>query len=1135
MKSPRPHLPLALVTGLIVCLLLATGARLSAQVVEQALEGYGTYCTPENSNGRVSLERTVVRKGAVALRHSTQAVLPRRAELDDCSFHAYDPDRTYWYGLSLYLTEAGFGSRDFEQYVGQWRFSNLPQGGPVPNCEMFRECGGGRIYGGSGHHLLARDGRWVVTLAVQDPGCGSCEALDHVEIDLGSYRTEVWTDLVFRMDFSHEVDGAVDAWVRVAGEDYRQVASYRGRTWLEFYQARSAQRTRGVLDGRVMAPNHTVGLYWGSDRGARTMYSDEIRTYQEELGRDGFSVVAIDGEARPSTPAVVGPQAWLRRGFGAYEEAFDLRLKLTPRGVFAEAGYLGLCDDERANDLADLAVVVQYAPDGTLRALDGAEFTATQAVGYSANVDTELYLRTDPVARRYSAGVVRTAGDTAWFARDYRWNAGYRGTDTLRFVVHDTPLGAGLDVTSVDPIFLCGPQAAQAIDLAAPGGAFALGFALEADGSNFVNGEVSLADDDGAYLTLALDEGFGLTATDGATASAAAGRVGRREKSRFKIAVDPNGMHYTVSVTNADGRERTLVRDLALARALDPSKALRLGYATTSGGCLTLDSALLVPLELDATCGGGATFRTDAFPLRAGRFVVQHNLRIAREGQDTSYFGIGTKATVADRDDLSAYVAVVPDGTVLVREGEVLREVPDFFLVSGERYSATWTIDGLTQRSSLTLEDAFGTAVIVSTFAELNASRRDRGNSYQYVGYGGAGGGACLVSSTPRLNPCGPVAWQSESLPERSTGAYELSFDLLPGGGTFARGELHISSTRVPTATTSYGSVYFTADGKIRALDGRDTSAATDFTYSTGRKLGVLWTTDPGDRRYNVSVSEFGRFSPIADRYRANADWDGSRPRYLAYRTQTDGCLTVSELLEGAPCGPEEWTSARLTTPVRGTESITVALTPDGNNFRDGVWGLTHLATPTDFSDLAVIIQFDTDGRVKVRDGEVYRADEAFAYVYGETYTFTVDVNYANRRYDISYERDGDRIYLARGYGFRQNWTGAGAALTHAAQRTVGAGCLVAASGQFVSSVPTVAAAESGLTYLGNGRFRLGAGAAPARREAIVYDATGRILMTFATDREEFTLPQRLGQGVFVMVLWGTRETPYAVRFTGGW
>ncbi len=331
-------------------------------------------------------------------------MLPRRAELDDCSFHKYDPDRTYWYGLSLYLTDAGFRSRNFEQYVGQWRFSNLAQGGPVPNCEMFKECGGGAIYGGSGHHLLTRNGRWVLTLAVQDPDCGSCEALDHVEIDLGAYRTDVWTDLVFRMDFSHDVDGAVDAYLRVAGEEYRQVASYRGRTWLEFYQARSAQRTQGVLDGRVMAPNHTVGLYYGSDRGARTMYSDEIRTYQEEVGKDGFGVVAVNGEARPTTPAVVGPQAWLRRGFGAYAEAFDLRLKLTARGVFAEAGYLGLADDTKAHDLADLAVVIQYAPDGTLRGIDGAEFKATQAVNYTAGVNAELYFRTDPVTKALLGG-----------------------------------------------------------------------------------------------------------------------------------------------------------------------------------------------------------------------------------------------------------------------------------------------------------------------------------------------------------------------------------------------------------------------------------------------------------------------------------------------------------------------------------------------------------------------------------------------------------------------------------------------------------------------------------------------------------------------------------------------------------
>ncbi len=729
--------------------------------------------------------------------------------------------------------------------------------------------------------------------------------------------------------------------------------------------------------------------------------------------------------------------------------------------------------------------------------------------------------------------MVRAAGDTAWFARDYRWNVNYRGTDTLAYVVHDTPLGAGLDVTSVDPIFFCGPQNVQTLDLGVPGGAFAIGFALEADGSNFGSAQVSLADEDGAYLTVDVDEGFGLTVTNGPTAAASAGQLDRRETSRLKIAVEADGFHYTLSVTSADGRETTLVRDVAVTRAIDLSRAVRLRYATTGGGCLTLDEPLLLPLKLDPTCSAGPTWKTETFPLRAGRFVVQHAVRIAREGRDTSYFGIGTKATIVDRDDLSAYAAVAPDGTVLVREGAILRPVPNFYLVPGETYSATWTIDGLTQRSSLTLEDAFETVTTMSTFAQLNAARRDMGNSYAYVGYGGSGNGACLVTSTPRLNPCGPVAWRSEPLPERSSGAYELSFDLLPEGGTFARGELHLSSTRVPTSMSSYGSVYFTPGGKIRALDGRDTSAATDFTYSAGRKLGALWTTDLEARRYSMSVGEFGRFSPIADRYRANVNWDGSQPRYLAYRTVTDGCLTVSDLLEGVPCGPEEWTSARLTAPVQGAASVTVALTPNGNNFRDGVWGLTHLSSPLDFSDLAVIIQFDTDGRIKVRDGEAYRADRTLAYLFGETYAFTVDVDYANRRYDVSYERDGDRLYLARGYGFRQNWTGTGSALTHGAQRTVGAGCLAAASGQFVVGVREAGIVEGGLVHLGGDRFSVDGEVLTGPLSGVVYDAVGRVMGRFTAQGQTFTTGVWLVRGVYVVEVTDSRGVVSRVQFVG--
>lgn len=1112
-----------------LAIFLALPGVSAGQIVEQSREGFGTYCEPETNNGFVRVTSAVARRGSTAVEHRVTATFPRRAELDDCSFHDYDPDRTYWYGMSLLLDGEGFASGDFQQYVGQWRFSNLPQGGPVPNCEMFRECGGGEIYGGSGHHLLVQNGRWVITLAVQDPNCGSCEALDHVEFDLGPAEVDVWTDWVFRMDFSHETDGAVDVWRAVDGGDYEQVARYRGRTWLEFYQARSAQRTGGVLDGRVMAPNHTVGLYAANDAGARAMFSDEIRVYQEEAGADGFARVSVDGVERPAETAF-GPQAWLPEGFGTYVESFDLIAEVTPRGSFDGLATLGIADDELANEVADLSVVLAYEPAGTLLALDGDTYRSEVPVDYVPGTPQSLVFRLAPASGTYSAGLIEGVGDTTWFARDYGVNAAYRGGDSVAYVVQNTPLGSAFDIEAVLPQYRCGPQTISEIALGnVPGAGFSVSFLLEPDGVNFDTATVALVAGADTVLRLSLGETLALANVESGAVTPLDVSFNRRQARSVKLVIEPAAGTFDLLLGTGEDQSRAFARGLSLNSVPTSEDDLSLTFATGGGGCLAVTEATLTDLGLDVDCATIEAWNALSFPVRSGRFEVQTTLRIGERAAAPAYYGIGTVAEPRSRDDLSMYIAVDPDGGIRVRDGDSLRTVENFYLVPGERYSAVWSVDGLARRYGLTLTDSRGELVRIATFAQLNATRNDRDNAYRYVGFGGAGDASCLEVSAPRLDPCGPLPWRSVRLPETADGSHELTFDLEADGGTFERGVIAFSSAEVPTSTSTYASVIVGESGLIEATDGPDTTAAASFFYSIGNRYGASWSTDVPAGTHRFAVEEFGRSTVIGEDYEANPNWDGTAPTHLAYRTFGDGCLEVEEVIEGITCGPENWSSAPLRAAIQTQAEVTVTLTPEGNNFRDAVWGLSHTANPLDFSSLAVLIQFHTDNTIRVRDGGEYRADTRLPYTYGGSYTLTLEVDVRAERYSVSFERDGDRIYLARDYRFRSDWTGTGA-LTHAAQRTVIAGCLSAASGDFVSAVGERSGEAPEIRYRGEGRFEVSPVGPLVGGEAFLYDAAGRLLDDAAVRQGRFELRVPSAPGIFFVELRDSRGQRSVIR-----
>jgi hypothetical protein len=245
----------------------------------------------------------------------------KRAELSDVAIETHPrvaPDGQpyfYWYGWSYFIPDdpnwsqtvnpLTAGETDLVQYIAQMRFSNL--GG----CAVMKTCNDLSV-GGSGHHLIAREGHMVFTMTLNDDVCASVRPnrLRQVDFDLGPLTRGVWIDFVIQARWTTDETGIFKVWIQRDNGGYVHAADYRGPTWFRYREDAGCQY---VLDGDpvAMAPNLQLGLYWSNDKPLettpRTMYSDNIRIRRtlcpDSVGSDGWNkVVPAAGEAQSSAP-----------------------------------------------------------------------------------------------------------------------------------------------------------------------------------------------------------------------------------------------------------------------------------------------------------------------------------------------------------------------------------------------------------------------------------------------------------------------------------------------------------------------------------------------------------------------------------------------------------------------------------------------------------------------------------------------------------------------------------------------------------------------------------------------------------------------------------------------------------------
>ena len=104
--------------------------------------------------------------------------------------------------------------------------------------------------------------------------------------------------------------------------------------------------------------------------------------------------------------------------------------------------------------------------------------------------------------------------------------------------------------------------------------------------------------------------------------------------------------------------------------------------------------------------------------------------------------------------------------------------------------------------------------------------------------------------------------------------------------------------------------------------------------------------------------------------------------------------------------------------PQAGTFTLRYDAVPMAGNL-DGVTGLS-LTPANTYTDLAVIVRFNTNGRVDARNGNYYRAVNSLTYVSGLAYRIELTVNLSARRFSATVTpAGGEPVVIAKDSAFR--------------------------------------------------------------------------------------------------------------------
>lgn len=250
----------------------------------------------------------------------------------------------------------------------------------------------------------------------------------------------------------------------------------------------------------------------------------------------------------------------------------------------------------------------------------------------------------------------------------------------------------------------------------------------------------------------------------------------------------------------------------------------------------------------------------------------------------------------------------------------------------------------------------------------------------------------------------GAAQWQNVPMPpvqnygyHTQPGMYSVEFTVTP---EFAAGDMLVALSQGPQTSWSKLAtiVRFNSNNTVDVRDGGVYRADAVFAYQPQRHYYVRMEVNVYAHTYSVFVRE-GIYqdwamggTQIAKDYKFRTEQQNvtalDNVVFEAETGQLLGCADATKPMLGpVPGGPAQWQNAGLPRAdiSRSVTFDVEPLTPNG----DTLLALTR-DPQTNWANLPMIVRFNSNNTIDVRDGDVYRADTVVPYVPGQHYRVTI-------------------------------------------------------------------------------------------------------------------------------------------------
>lgn len=110
------------------------------------------------------------------------------------------------------------------------------------------------------------------------------------------------------------------------------------------------------------------------------------------------------------------------------------------------------------------------------------------------------------------------------------------------------------------------------------------------------------------------------------------------------------------------------------------------------------------------------------------------------------------------------------------------------------------------------------------------------------------------------------------------------------------------------------------------------------------------------------------------------------------------------------------WSNTSLSNQTNNFES-TFSVIPNTNNM-DGVVGMSN-NTVTTYGDMGMIVRFNREGKIDVRNGSLYTSTNYIDYTAGSTYDFRIVTDFESKKYSVYVSQNGSEQLIADNFDFR--------------------------------------------------------------------------------------------------------------------